>query len=81
MQYIYKEVNKSALERLGRHGTFKSWAIWSVRDGKGLEWSQSPTFVDIYRQKKYDFALMSGLTFRQISIYLSVADIVYRVLR
>jgi hypothetical protein len=28
--------SKSALERLGRHGTFKSQALWSVRDGKGL---------------------------------------------
>jgi len=49
MQYIYEEENKSALERLGRHGTFKSRAIWSVRDGKGLESSQSPTFADTYR--------------------------------
>jgi hypothetical protein len=27
---------RSALERLGHHGTFKSRALWSVRDGKGL---------------------------------------------
>jgi hypothetical protein len=27
---------KSALEHLGRHGTLKSRALWSVRDGKGL---------------------------------------------
>jgi hypothetical protein len=27
----------SALECLGRHGTFKSRALWSVRDGKGLK--------------------------------------------
>jgi hypothetical protein len=26
----------SALERLGRHGTFKSRALWSVSDSKGL---------------------------------------------
>jgi hypothetical protein len=26
----------SALERLGRHGKFKSRALWSVRDGRGL---------------------------------------------
>jgi len=35
-QYIYKEDNKSALERLGRQATFKFRALWSVRDGKGL---------------------------------------------
>jgi hypothetical protein len=28
--------SKSALERLRRHGTFKSLALWSVREGKGL---------------------------------------------
>jgi hypothetical protein len=27
----------SALERLGRHGTFKSRALWSVKVGKGLK--------------------------------------------
>jgi hypothetical protein len=26
-----------ALEHLGRHRTFKSRALWSVRDGKGLK--------------------------------------------
>jgi hypothetical protein len=31
--YILK---RALLERLGRHGTFKSRALWSVRDGKGL---------------------------------------------
>jgi len=36
MQYIYKEDNKSTLERLGRQATFKFQALWSVRDGKGL---------------------------------------------
>jgi len=35
-QKIYEEDNKSALERLGRQGTFISQALWSVRDGKGL---------------------------------------------
>ena len=35
-QQIYEEDNKSALERLGRHGTFKSRALWSVREGKRL---------------------------------------------
>jgi len=35
-QYIYEEDNKSALERLGQQATFKFWALWSVRDGKGL---------------------------------------------
>ena len=35
-QYIYEEDNKSALERLGRQETFKFRALWSVRDGKGL---------------------------------------------
>jgi hypothetical protein len=34
--------NKSALERLGRQGTFKSQALWSIRDGKGL--NIPPTF-------------------------------------
>jgi len=37
MQYIYKENNKSALEHLGQQATFKVWALWSVRDGKGLK--------------------------------------------
>jgi hypothetical protein len=37
MKYIYEEDNKSALERLGRQGAFKSRALWSVRDGKGLK--------------------------------------------
>jgi len=36
MQQIYEENNKSTLERLGRQGTFKFRALWSVRDGKGL---------------------------------------------
>ena len=36
MQQIYEEDNKSALERLGRQGTFKFWALWSIRDGKVL---------------------------------------------
>jgi len=31
-----EEDNKSALERLGSHGTFKSRALRSVRDGKGI---------------------------------------------
>jgi len=35
-QQIYEEDNKSALERLGQQGTFKSRVLWSVRDGKGL---------------------------------------------
>jgi len=39
-QYIYKEDNKSALERLGRQATFKFRALWSVRDGKGLFYLQ-----------------------------------------
>jgi hypothetical protein len=29
-------LNQEALERLGRHGTFKSRAIWNVRDGTEL---------------------------------------------
>ena len=36
MQYIYEEDKKSALEHLGRQATFKFRALWSVRDGKGL---------------------------------------------
>jgi len=36
MQQIYDEDNKSALERLGRQGTFKFRTLWSIRDGKGL---------------------------------------------
>ena len=43
-QYIYKEDNKSALEHLGQQGTFKFWALWSVRDGKGLNWA----IINIY---------------------------------
>jgi len=35
-QYIYEEDNKSALELLGWQATFKFRALWSVRDGKGL---------------------------------------------
>ena len=35
-QYIYEEDNKSALERLGLQAMFKFQALWSVRDGKGL---------------------------------------------
>ena len=35
-QKIYEEDNKSALERLGRQGTFKFRALWSVTDGKGI---------------------------------------------
>jgi len=38
-QYIYEEDKKSALERLGRQATFKFRALWSVRDGKGLNWA------------------------------------------
>jgi len=36
---IYKEDNKSTLERLGLQGTFKFRALWSVRDGKGLKYN------------------------------------------
>ena len=36
MQYIYEEDKKSALEHLGWQATFKFRALWSVRDGKGL---------------------------------------------
>ena len=35
-QYIYEEDNESALERLGRQGTFKFQALWSVGDSKRL---------------------------------------------
>jgi len=42
-QYIYEEDNKSALERLGRQATFKFRALWSVRDGKGLNFFQRQT--------------------------------------
>jgi hypothetical protein len=34
--HLNVEDSKSALECLGRQGTFKSRALWSVRDGKGL---------------------------------------------
>ena len=44
-QYIYEEDNKSALERLGRQGTFKFWALWSIRDGKGLN-LHSPQYLN-----------------------------------
>jgi hypothetical protein len=30
--------SKSALERLGLHGTFKSWVLCSIMDSKGLRW-------------------------------------------
>ena len=39
MQCIYEEDKKSALEHLGRQAMFKFWALWSVRDGKGLMFS------------------------------------------
>jgi len=41
MQQIYEEDNKSALEWLGRHGTFKSQVLWSVKDSKGLRMALS----------------------------------------
>jgi hypothetical protein len=34
--YLNVYDSKSALEHLGRHRTFKSGALWSIRDGKGL---------------------------------------------
>jgi hypothetical protein len=33
-QWAFKCIGQQ--ERLGRHGTFKSRALWRVRDGKGL---------------------------------------------
>jgi len=30
------DLRKGQQERLGQHRTFKSWALWSVRDGKWL---------------------------------------------
>ena len=40
-QYIYEEDKKSALEPLVRQATFKFRALWSVRDGKELNNSNS----------------------------------------
>jgi hypothetical protein len=34
--HLIYTLKKSALKRLGRHGTFKSRVLWSIRDGKGL---------------------------------------------
>jgi len=42
MQYIYEEDIKSALEHSGRQATFKFQALWSVRDGKGLNAQLNP---------------------------------------
>jgi hypothetical protein len=38
--HLNVQETNSALERLGRHRTFKSQALWSVRDVKGLSQSQ-----------------------------------------
>ena len=37
-QHIYEEDNKNALEHLGRQATFKFRALWSIKDGKGLNY-------------------------------------------
>jgi hypothetical protein len=42
-------VNKRALERLGRQGTFKFRALWSVREGKGLNMRLPEDGVDVRR--------------------------------
>jgi hypothetical protein len=42
-------IKTSALERLGRHGTFKSRALWSVRDSKGLNEME---FIDDKKGKR-----------------------------
>jgi len=47
MQQIYDMDNKSALERLGRQGTFKFRVLRSVRDGKGL------SLPSVYDKTKY----------------------------
>jgi hypothetical protein len=39
----------SALERLGRHGTLKSRALWSVRDGKGLSYTLQQRFPNFFQ--------------------------------
>ena len=46
-QYIYEEDKKSALDRLGRQATFKFRALWSVRDGKGLKYYCTQSFVKL----------------------------------
>ena len=48
-QQIYEEDNKSALERLGRHGTFKSRELWTVRDGKGINLSNMFGTISLYK--------------------------------
>jgi hypothetical protein len=45
----------STLERLGLQGTFKSRALWSVRDGKGLNWNK-----DVVFNKVMDFHIPLG---------------------
>jgi hypothetical protein len=59
MQQIYEEDNKSTFEHLGWQGTFKSWALWSVSDGKGL----SQTGCMILRCSKIVLAIFVGETF------------------
>jgi hypothetical protein len=47
-------------ERLGRHGTFKSQALWSVRDGKGLITnSVSPVKKFTFSYAESSFCLLS----------------------
>jgi len=50
-QYIYEEDNKSALECLGQQATFKFRALWSVRDGKGLNYGMctGKSFITLHR--------------------------------
>jgi hypothetical protein len=42
-------VNKSALEHLGRQGTFKFQALRSVKEGKGLKAFEPNTYKVHYR--------------------------------
>jgi len=53
MRQIYEEGNKSALEYLCQQGTFKSWALWSVRDGKGLIINKTIQFMEKQTADEY----------------------------
>jgi hypothetical protein len=72
-----------ALERLGQHGTFKSRALWSVRDGKGLINCESSAFVGVLYVETIQYFVVFRLQF-EISLHiqacLSVSQFNYRIL-
>jgi hypothetical protein len=51
------DLQRGQQERLGQHGTFKSQALWSVRDGKGL----IPIFYKMMMLQEYTTACQSKL--------------------